>query len=486
MNGAHMRNILAVLGKKLAILLLASLITLLLLAILIGSFYLKWFPASTIRETIIGIIVAYSMFVYQWLITYYISPLKNWLTKLEISALKKWAPLNKIKNILTYTFPTVTDGLLKIIPIIVIIFLLTINLSAYNLGPATLDEILGGVVGAWALEIFFFEFKINDTLWLENRDTNVTNFYDSLNDLNKANFEELYKQPEYLNRGNLSESEYYIIANLPSGQPLHIAADGSYNGSLPRITEEDSKKIVKLKSNKCKGSERWFKGFISMKRRIQGHLLFAAGTTISISMLMFDKNMWSHQEILEPFFDAILPKFDDDTYESIVNKIRNSTEMAQKTLDLGEHDVLLDKALVLSGEAIGSWFITELSFFSAWRSIETMAKRYYNIQNRNSLTLKELNDNWNKNGTLRQTYIKKVLRQNNISTRIITDANIKVYQKLRNYIGHGSVDFNLNYRMSKQEDVKFAQLGKKTIKVIKLSRQLIFKTIEQMSKSNKS
>ena len=175
---------------------------------------------------------------------------------------------------------------------------------------------------------------------------------------------------------------------------------------------------------------------------------------------------------MSPFFTATFPLFDDLPYQDIVNNIYNAPDTANKTLTLGESDILLDKAIILSGEAIRAWFIPELSFFSAWRSIETIAKRHYRMEQcNNNIPENQINSTWNAGrNNLRRTYIEKVLTDNKIN---FNKTDLDSYQDLRNYIGHGSVDMDLEESMRLMEHKEFADISSKTIDVIKLSRKLI-------------
>lgn len=469
-----MLNITKLLGKRLVILVIGSSITLILYGLLIMAFYLKWSSATTVSETIIGIAVAYSMFLYQWLVIYYISPLSRWLTNLEAVIIRKFKLSYTMESKLRYAASKITKVLLRILPIIALLFLLAVDLS-YKVGLVTLDEILGGVTGAWAIGIFFYVFGLERTLERESQLADMSEFADSLNNQNEEIFRILYNQPEYVNRRILSASEYFILAHLNPDQFIHI--DMPSVGESPQITLEDAQKIVRLRSDRYQNiTERWSKGFVHMRRRIHGHLLFATGTEVSISMLMFDNNVYKHEDIIEPFFVSVLPKFDDDTDQNILTNIHNSAETAQRTLSLGNNDDFLDKSIMFSGEAIHYWFLPNQSFFYAWMSIEIMALREF----RNEELLKntpeeDIQSLWiygkdthdsRKEDYLKIRYVNKVFRNRSIP---ITSSNLDVYQRHRNYIAHGAINA-----------VQSAYISENAVEVIKLSRKLIKKTMEQM------
>ena len=92
-------------------------------------------------------------------------------------------------------------------------------------------------------------------------------------------------------------------------------------------------------------------------------------------------------------------------------------------------------------------------------------------QRNNNIPENQINSTWNAGrNNLRRTYIEMVLTDNQIN---FNNTDLDSYQDLRNYIGHGSVDMDLEESMKLMEHQKFADISSKTIDVIKLSRKLI-------------
>ncbi len=294
-----------------------------------------------------------------------------------------------------------------------------------------------------------------------------------MNHLDDSMFSELYNQPEYKNRQQLPDSDYYVIAHLNPNKFIDIAYPENNNEdeTLRKITVEDSRKIVKLKQNMYIDlKDRWFKGFVYMRKRIVGHMLFAASAQLSISMIMFD-NKQEHKDTID-FSPGALPLFDDNiSYKEVISRAHNASDIANQTLKLSENDALLDKAIILSGEAILSWFNAEASFFSAWRSIETIAKRYYKLKEQNKGTpYNEINSKWCNGGTRRRC-VENTLRNNGVS---FNKKELDKYYELRNSIGHGSVDIDSELNMQRMENETFASISDLTLKIIRISRKLIF------------
>jgi hypothetical protein len=64
----------------------------------------------------------------------------------------------------------------------------------------------------------------------------MTKFADSLGNQNEIKFADLYNQPEYKDRQNLTDSDYYIIAYLNPNQFVHIDSFNSdMAGRLPQL-----------------------------------------------------------------------------------------------------------------------------------------------------------------------------------------------------------------------------------------------------------
>lgn len=453
-------------NKHLIYLGLCSGIVLFLIFLLLGLAYFKVEPAIAVSETIVGVIVAYAIFVYEWFIAYVFSFKK-------IQALQSFRRSSGWKNRIKYIAIRSILILIRTAPILLILLLISFDFSIVKVNIETLREVLGGITGAWALGIFLY------ILRFERADKTQT--FNNHIDAAETNFIDLYNQTEYVNRNALQDSEYFMLAHLTPNQFVHIAIPNQSTNQLPQITAQDSQKVIKLKSDLYQDStERWYKGFVPMRRRVQGHLLFAAGAEFSISLIMFDRSSYMHKDILDPFFTSDLPVFDDVLPNEIISNIHNAPDIANKTLALGDIDILLDKAIIFSGEAIRAWFIPELSFFSAWRSIETMAKREFrNDELAKGTAYADIQNLWiygkNISGSrtesgLKRRYIEKILNNKNIPFK---GSDLDTYQDLRNYIGHGSVDIDSEQNMEIMEHKKFADISSKTIDVIKLSRKLI-------------
>jgi uncharacterized protein YutE (UPF0331/DUF86 family) len=284
----------------------------------------------------------------------------------------------------------------------------------------------------------------------------------------EMDFKILHAQKEFKKRNTLRKSECYILVNLMATTHynlrfVNIAEVGSIN-----FNKKDSKNVLKHKFiDRNSPSERWFRGFVPEKRRVLGHVIFVAGISIPLSFLMFDKrypkmNPTVYRDKHEAPISTY-PKFDDLPDRKIESNVRNATKLAKETLKLTKNEYLLDKAIILSGEAVDSWFIPELSFFSAWRSVETIAKfQFMKEQKVQHISENIINDCWNRGWGIAREYIEILLQSNNIS---FNTSDLDTYQKLRNYIGHGSVDIDLERNMRLMEQQKFAD--------IELSRKLI-------------
>ena len=286
--------------------------------------YLKLEPAIIIYETIIGVFVAYAIFVYEYLVTFIFSIKK-------INTLQNFKKLAGWKGLMKYIEVRSMLVLLRVAPIIGILLLVSFDFS-HDVNSSTLLGVLGGITGAWALFFFFTYLGINEI-------SKETNQSDSFN-INEAIFTDLYNQPEYIKRNTLANSEYYMLAHLTPNQFVHIAIPNQSINQLLQITVQDSQKIIKLKSGLYSDpKERWFKGFVYMRRRIQGHLFFAAGTGVSISMIMFDKSNYLHEETVDPFFNAT---FLDNLITSIVLLLISANFLCSINLILSSKSISTD------------------------------------------------------------------------------------------------------------------------------------------------
>lgn len=306
---------------------------------------------------------------------------------------------------------------------------------------------------------------------------------------NHPHYKSLYNQREFKTRKNLRCNKYFILAHLvvtEKHSPYHIASINpneqheNPNLGFINITKRDSSKILKFKfRDPIKNNLNHYNNtFVPQFRRILGHILFCSGTLVSISMIAFNKNSYYQNEYIRPYYMAYA-KFDDIPNRKAVSNTKNSALLAMKTINLGNSDYLLDRAIMLSGEAIGAWHIQELSLFSAWRSIETMAKRKFRAKMvRRNVKLSKMNDDWNYSGTTRAAYVDSLLANKKIGLK---SSDTKTYRDLRNYIGHGSVNIKkVNIDMVLEDFTNFAKINSRSHEVITLSRKLIRNTLRNV------
>ncbi len=225
---------------------------------------------------------------------------------------------------------------------------------------------------------------------------------------NNPVYKVLFAQKEFRNRTGLKANEYYLLAHLMMTEkyaPYHIVSTNPQesqedpNLGFVHISKEDTVKAFKFKfRDAIKGNiGRYNNTLVPQFRRVLGHILFCSGALVSVSMVAFDKTFHYEKEYVAPYVMAY-PKFDDIKTAKAVANIRNAAMLATKTVGLGNRDYLLDRAILLSGEAIGAWHVQELSLFSAWRAIETMAKRRFVFEMKaKRVSNKHINNDWNYN-----------------------------------------------------------------------------------------
>lgn len=140
------------------ILIIGSVIALVVILCLYVLFKFDNWPVEAILETIVGVIVAYTIFLYSLFIKYLILPFQvKIFTFLENRWMNKWGRNNK-KKVLIFASIAV---FLRVIPIIIILMWVTLDFASAGVNQTLIYEVLGGITGAWALGIFFRNFGIN-------------------------------------------------------------------------------------------------------------------------------------------------------------------------------------------------------------------------------------------------------------------------------------------------------------------------------------
>jgi uncharacterized membrane protein len=139
-------------------LIIGSIITVALILCLWALFKYNNWPVATIRETIIGVIVAYAIFVYSLIVKDLIIPIQTKLFAwLEKGLMKDWKKDDKKRRLILVPIGV----FLRVIPILIIIVWVTFDFASAGVSQALIYEVLGGITGAWALALFFKDFGIN-------------------------------------------------------------------------------------------------------------------------------------------------------------------------------------------------------------------------------------------------------------------------------------------------------------------------------------
>lgn len=292
---------------------------------------------------------------------------------------------------------------------------------------------------------------------------------------NSTDWKDLYRAKQFRNRSKLKNNECVILAHVLLHRSLTIAPSNPNEWPAQvNFTTKDSRNILKFKftDENPTDASRWYRGFVSARRRLVGHMTFCSGTAIPMSIILFDKQSYNQNDKYEP--NAITyPQFDNIPIKKSIDKIRKLIKFVNGTLKSTKNKYLIDKSVIFSGEAIRFFYTApELSFFSAWRSIESIAKyEFTKEETRRGTSQSKISKLWRNMDKI--GYIKKVLSANKIP---FDESKLKFYYYLRNYIGHGSVNaIGTDDYMKTQEESHFADINSKTIEVIKLSRSLIWK-----------
>lgn len=141
-----------------SILIIGSIITLGLILGLWALFKYDNWSAATIQETIIGVIVAYALFVYGLILKDLILPIQTKLFAwLEKGCMKDWKKGDKKRRLILVPIAV----FLRAIPIIVVIAWVALDFASAGVTQTVTYEVLGGITGAWALGLFFKDFGIN-------------------------------------------------------------------------------------------------------------------------------------------------------------------------------------------------------------------------------------------------------------------------------------------------------------------------------------
>ena len=141
-----------------SILIIGSVITLGLIIGLWALFKYDNWSVATIRETIIGVIVAYALFVYGLILKDLILPIQTkifaWLEK---GCMKDRENDDKKRRLILVPIAV----FLRAIPIIIVIAWVALDFASAGVTQTVTYEVLGGITGAWALGLFFKDFGIN-------------------------------------------------------------------------------------------------------------------------------------------------------------------------------------------------------------------------------------------------------------------------------------------------------------------------------------
>jgi magnesium-transporting ATPase (P-type) len=139
------------------ILIIGSVITLILIICLLALFKFGNWSVTTISETIVGVIVAYAIFVYGLIVKYLTLPLQARLfAYLEKVCMMGWKRNDKKKR---FVFVPIAV-FLRVIPILIILVWITLDFASAGVSQTVTYGVLGGFTGAWALGIFFTDFGI--------------------------------------------------------------------------------------------------------------------------------------------------------------------------------------------------------------------------------------------------------------------------------------------------------------------------------------
>ncbi len=145
-------------GNGIITFIIGSVITLALIILLWALFKFDNWSVATIRETIIGVIVAYSIFVYGLILKYLILPIQTKLfVKLGKGFMKDWKENDKKRRIVLVPIKV----FLRVIPILIILLWVALDFASAGVSQAVTYEVLGGITGAWVLGIFFNDFGIS-------------------------------------------------------------------------------------------------------------------------------------------------------------------------------------------------------------------------------------------------------------------------------------------------------------------------------------
>ena len=131
--------------KQLVKFIVGSVITLFLIILLWTLLYLKIEIAIVIQETIIGVLVTYAMFLYEFMINGVFS----------FKSVATFTHIDKDLAVGVKLLRAIVDVGLRVVPIVVVLFVLAVDFASTGGSINILEEVLGGVTGSWALLLFF-------------------------------------------------------------------------------------------------------------------------------------------------------------------------------------------------------------------------------------------------------------------------------------------------------------------------------------------
>ena len=138
------------------ILVISSVITLFVIIGLWSLFRFANWSATTILETLVGVLVAYSIFIYGLILKYAAIPIQTKLCAwLEIKFMKDWK--DKKKRMVFVPIAV----FLRVIPILIILLWIALDFASASVSQIITYEVFGGITGAWALGLFFENFGID-------------------------------------------------------------------------------------------------------------------------------------------------------------------------------------------------------------------------------------------------------------------------------------------------------------------------------------
>ena len=253
----------------------------------------------------------------------------------------------------------------------------------------------------------------------------------------------LYSDLEFRKKDILKRNECIMLATLMKPEKDYfrfvIYSNPKYysreNTGILNITDNECKNILKYKFiDKNNPKNRWQRGIVSARRRVLAHMTFCAGTKVPIAILTFDSAGLVYPEKYRRA-ELGYPNFDNCSVEDILRSVNACTSSAERTLNSTKKDYLLDKALMLSGEAITFFYSgSENSFLSAYTSLELMARRRF-LNNHYDESPKKVDEKWRKEE--KPPFIKRLLKEKHIP---FNRGSIEKYKDLRDYIGHGGVN----------------------------------------------